>query len=182
MANIFIVHGIYGSPEENWFLWLKAELEQFGHTVWVPQFPNPDHPTLEKWTHALTPYQDKMTSSTIVIGHSLGVPFLLSVIERNEVKAAFFVAGFASKIDNQFEEAMKTFTQRTFDWERIRRNCKNFIVFHSDNDPYVKYEKAEELARHLGVEINLVPGACHFNATAGYTEFEALLDKIKLFL
>ena len=179
MANIFIIHGIYGSPEENWFPWLKTELEKLGHTVWVPPFPHADHPTLEEWTLALKPYQDKITPSTIVIGHSLGVPFLLSVIERHEVHAAFFVAGFASRVDNQFDEAMKTFTERAFDWERIRRNCKNFFVFHSDNDPYVEYEKAEELAGHLGVGVNLVKGAGHFNAAAGYTTFEVLLNAIK---
>lgn len=182
MANIFIVHGIYGSPEENWFPWLKKELEKLGHSVHVPQFPNPENPTLEEWTQALAPYQDKITPSTIVIGHSLGVPFLLSVIERSKINAAFFVAGFTSKVDNQFDEAMKTFTRRTFDWERIRNNCKNFFVFHSDNDPYVKYEKAEELAGHFGVEINLIPGAGHFNAAAGYTTFEVLLNAIKPFL
>jgi predicted alpha/beta hydrolase family esterase len=43
----------------------------------------------------------------------------------------------------------------------------------------VKYEKAEELARHLGVEVNLIPGAGHFNASAGYTAFEVLLNAIK---
>ena len=182
MANIFIIHGIYGHPEENWFPWLKAELEKLGHTVWVPQLPNPENPTLEEWTRAFARYQEFFTPSTIVVGHSLGVPFLLSVIERNEVRAAFFVAGFASKVNNQFDEAMKTFTQTTFNWERIRRNGKNFYIFHSDNDPYVRIEKAQELASHLGVEVSLIEGASHFNTAAGYTKFEALLDAIQPFL
>ena len=41
MANIFIIHGTEGYPEENWFPWLKKELEQKGHIVFVPQFPTP---------------------------------------------------------------------------------------------------------------------------------------------
>jgi len=30
--NFFIFHGIYGNPEENWFPWLKKELEKKGFT------------------------------------------------------------------------------------------------------------------------------------------------------
>ncbi len=31
--NFFIIHGIYGHPEENWFPWLKKELEKFKHSA-----------------------------------------------------------------------------------------------------------------------------------------------------
>jgi len=41
MRNIFIIHGSYGYPEENWFPWLKKELKKLGDRVFVPQFPIP---------------------------------------------------------------------------------------------------------------------------------------------
>jgi len=34
----FIIHGTYGKPEENWFTWLKENLEERGHEVIVPSF------------------------------------------------------------------------------------------------------------------------------------------------
>jgi len=40
MANIFIIHGAYGNPDENWIPWLKTELEKLGNRVFVPKFPS----------------------------------------------------------------------------------------------------------------------------------------------
>lgn len=39
MNNVFIFHGTEGYPEENWFPWMKRELEQNGCSAFVPQFP-----------------------------------------------------------------------------------------------------------------------------------------------
>ena len=56
--NFIIVHGIQGSPEENWFPWLKKELELSGCNVFVPQFPNPQKPVLSEWLETLDQYKD----------------------------------------------------------------------------------------------------------------------------
>ena len=182
MANVFIVHGVEGYPEENWFPWLKKQLEQLGHNVVVPQFPTPENQTLSSWLEVLEQYKQFLTPATIFVGHSLGVPFVLNVVEKYPIKAAFLVAGFVGKAGNQFDEGMKTFAQKSFHWQQIKSNCQNFVVFHSDNDPYIRLEKAQEVAGHLDIEVTLVKGAGHFNKTAGYETFDLLLEKIKPFL
>lgn len=179
MSNIFIFHGVGGHPQENWFPWLKMELEKSGHNVIVPQFPTPEGQTLENWLKVLNEYEDELNSDAILVGHSLGVPFALNVIERFPVRAAFLVAGFTGAAGNEFDDGMVTFAQRDFDWPRIKNNCSHFVIFHADNDPYVPLAKAEELAENLGVEVNLVPSGGHLNRTAGYTEFDLLLEKLK---
>jgi len=61
----------------------------------------------------------------------------------------------------------------------IKQQADNFIVFHSNNDPYVSLANGEKLADNLDVLLNFVPNAGHFNQKAGYTKFELLLEKLK---
>lgn len=178
MATVFIIHGVEGHPEENWFPWLKAELEKRGNKVIVPQFPTPEGQTLENWLAILKTHEADLTPETILVGHSLGGSFILNVLERYPVKAAFLVACVFGVLGNAFDEGMKTFAQHEFDWPTLLANCPHFEIFHSDNDPYIKLEKAEDLSRHLKTTVTLVPGAAHFNASAGFTRFELLLEKI----
>jgi len=182
MSTIFIFHGVGGTPQENWFPWLARELTKLKQEVIVPQFPTPEGQTLQSWLKTLDSYNDKLDGEAILVGHSLGVPFALNIIERQPVKAAFLVAGFTGVAGNVFDEGMKTFAQREFDWDKIKKNCKRFFVFHSDNDAYVSLRKGEELARNLGVEVTLVPGGGHLNEGAGYFEFPLLFKKICMIL
>lgn len=181
MTYVFIIHGIGGSPSENWFPWLKAELEKLGCRVFVPQMPNPENPKLESWLDAFEGYKPQLENS-IVIGHSLGVAFLLTLIERLDkpIKAAFFVAGFTTPLDNpEFDELTGIFVERRFDWSRIRRNCGSFYVISSDDDPYVPLEQGRSIARNLKTELIVLKNARHMNEEAGYTKFDFLLEKIK---
>lgn len=175
MATVFVVHGKENNPSGNWFPWLKEEMEKLGHRVFVPQFPTPENQTLPNWLKVFEKYRGHVTSDTIVVGHSLGVPFLLTIVEKNPVKAAFFISGF---VNNPLDESVQTFC-RPFNWEQIKRNCKYFRVFHSDNDPYFGLEKGEELARNLGTKVIFVKGAGHFNLASGYNKFDLLLAKIR---
>src|SRR3989344_4778823 len=174
--KFYIIHGAYGDPEENWFPWLKTKLEGLGHQVFVPKFPTPENQTLNNWFNVFNKY--KLNGESVLIGHSLGVPFILNLLERNKIKAAFLVAGFCTLPENQFKEGMVSFVKQ-FDYDKIKSNCNKFIIFHSDNDPYVPLERAEELKRELDGELIIVKKAGHFNEAAGYTKFELLLEKIK---
>ncbi|MBI2463545.1 serine hydrolase family protein [Candidatus Peregrinibacteria bacterium] len=179
MRNIFFIHGVNGNSRENWFPWLKEKLEAEGNRIFIPQFPTPKGQTLKNWLKAFEPYEKYLNENSIVIGHSLGVTFLLNILEKHKVRAAFFVAGFTGHLGKQFDDGIKTFAQRKFNWDAIRSNAKHYVIFHSDNDPYVKLKKAEELAKNLGIKICLIKNAGHFNEASGYTRFEKLFKKIK---
>lgn len=177
MNSVFIIHGADGHPQENWFPWLKKELETIGHQVFVPQFPTPKNQTLKNWLKVINKYQ--ITQDTIWIGQSLGVPFILNLLEEHKARAAFLVAGFTGLAENPYDPGMKTFAQRTFNWTKIKKNCANFEVFHSDDDPYLKLEKGQALADHLKVKLTFIPHAGHFNTASGYQTFPLLLEQIK---
>jgi len=186
MTKYFIIHGSYGNPKENWFPWLRKELEKGKkNTVFVPKFPTPENQSLDNWMKTFDEsYLSKVDEDTIFIGHSLGPAFILSVLEKIDlskpIRACFFVSGFLGLLGNkEFDDVNKTFTDKKFDWNKIKKNCEKFYVFHSDNDPYVSLEKAKELAKKLNTKIILVKNAGHFNKSSGYIKFELLLEKIK---
>jgi predicted alpha/beta hydrolase family esterase len=184
MRNVFIIHGSYGNPKENWIPCLKEELEKLGCKVFVPEFPTPENQNLKSWRNTFKNYEKYIRSDTVFIGHSLGPAFILNLLETHKAKAAFFVAGFIGLFtgkyaDPKFDEVNKTFTERVFDWKSIKDNCKIFYVLYSDNDPYVPKEKANQLGKLLDTEPIVVKGAGHFNSKAGYTKFELLLEKLK---
>lgn len=176
-----IIHGAYGHPEENWFPWLKKELEGLGHEVLVPRFPTPEGQSLENWMKVMNKHP--IDENTVMIGHSIGPALILRILEKQKLRAAFLVAGFLGALDSEeVDEINSSFFKDPFDWDAIKNNCKNIFVIGSDNDPYVPLEKTNELARNLGVEPIMVKDAGHFNKAAGYTEFPFLLEKIKKLL
>ncbi|MFH1064493.1 MAG: alpha/beta fold hydrolase [Candidatus Woesearchaeota archaeon] len=179
--KIIIIHGAYGNPDENWFPWLKTELERAGHKVFIPTFPTPEGQDLENWLKSFQEYKEYLDEDTILVGHSLGPALILTVLERIDkpIKAAFFVAGFIGLLNNtEFDKINKTFVNKQFNWNKIRTNCKNFFTYASDNDPYVPLNKTDELSERLGIRTILVNKAGHFNAAAGYTKFQRLLDDV----
>ncbi len=180
--NAVIVHGSFGCPAENWFPWLKEELEKLGCTVFVPRFPTPEKQNLKNWLTVFAEYAQYLDKDTILIGHSLGCAFILNALEGigKQIKAAFFVAGFTGNLNEpEFDEINSSFADKEFDWVKIRKNCRQFFVFYSDNDQFVPQRKALDLAEKLNIKPILVKGAGHFNEKAGYAQFPLLLEKIK---
>jgi predicted alpha/beta hydrolase family esterase len=178
--NAFIFHGTGGYPEENWFPWLKSELEKIGIDTIVPHFPTPEGQSFDAWMKVLKPDFNKISAETILIGHSLGGIFTLKLLEtlKSPVRLSVTV-GTPIGIEpiKNFEQD-KAFAGFNFDWQKIKQNSKNFIVYHSDNDPYVGLENGQELVKNLGVDLTFIPNAGHFNKAAGYIKFEELLNKI----
>lgn len=186
MSNIFIFHGTEGYLEENWFPWLKHKLEKRGHTVFVPQFPSPPivPAKINEWFDVLKEYDRYIDEDTILIGHSLGGIFTLRVLEKltHPVKASFFVGtpiGIRPILNYDRDSAFSGFT---FNWKEIKNKAQNFVVYQSDDDPYVGLENGKRLAEYFGVELSFIPNAGHFNKKAGYIKFDELLNKLEKYL
>ncbi len=181
MSNIFIFHGADGNAKENWFPWLKEKLEEEGHAVIVPSFPNSDEPKLNEWLEHLKKYKEQINEDSILIGHSLGAAFALRLLEQRsiDIKACFLVSAVWDVMNNEYDEKTTSFIEGRFNWELLKKKAKHFEVIHSNNDPYIALEKAEVLADKLNVPVSLVQDAGHFNNSSGYTKFDLLLEKVK---
>jgi predicted alpha/beta hydrolase family esterase len=179
--NIFIFHGTAGNPQENWFSWLKKELEKNGHRVFVPQFPTPIGESLESWLGVLDRYKQQINKNTILIGHSKGGLFLLRLLEKlkQPVYASFLVSTAIGIKPYVFYDLNHKFAHGyKFDWIKIRSNSKHFIVYHSDNDPYTCLANGEQISKKLNINLTFIPNSGHFNTKSGYTKFDKLYEDI----
>jgi uncharacterized protein len=183
IKQAFIIHGSNGSPEGHWLGWLAGELKRSGYMVIAPQFPiGKQKQFLKKWLATLEPFKEALNGA-IIIGHSLGVPFILNVLSLWDVKleAAFLVSGFTGCLAPEVkatEYNIDDFSCRPFDWNLIRSRSKQFEVFHSDNDPYIPLKNAEEYAEKLGTIPFIIKGGAHITIDEGFSEFPFLLQRI----
>ena len=175
-----IIHGTGGSPEGNWFPWLKKDLEAIGYEVIIPRFPQPERQSLDSWMKEFGKYT--IDEKTILVGHSIGSAFILNILENTnkKIKAAILVAGFTGLLDNDFDKYNKTIAERDFDWKKIKQHCDMFYVINSDNDPYVPLEKGKSLAKNLGSELIILQNAGHINMEFGITKLPIVLDIMRL--
>ncbi|MFH0737612.1 MAG: alpha/beta fold hydrolase [Candidatus Micrarchaeota archaeon] len=180
MTDVFIIHGTAGHPQENWFPWLKQELEKRGCKIFVPQFPTPENQTPETWFEVFDKYKKEFTNDTILVAHSLGGAFALRILEHYpvEIKAAFFVATPIGIRPIKNWKGDEPFIGHPYNWGEIKSHANRFVVFHSDDDQMVGIGNGIELARRLEAEFVRLSNAGHFNASAGYTKFVLLLEKI----
>jgi len=182
MKTAFIFHGTEGYLKENWFPWMKKELEQEGYRVFVPQFPSPPivPAKISEWFDVFKDFEKFIDENTILVGHSLGGTFVLRVLEKldHPIKAAFFVGTPIGVQPILNYDRDSSFSGFSFDWENIKKKAAHFAVFQADNDPYVSLGNGQELAKKLSVKLDFVPNAGHFNAKAGYLKFEKLRDKV----
>lgn len=184
--NVFIFHGTMGSPEGNWFPWLERELRVLGIEVFVPRFLTPEGQSLDNWLKIFEPYQDKVNSETVFVGHSMGPGFFLRLLEKrnSSIKAAILVAPFYKQVGVEpFISLNKSFIDHNFDWLKIQENCGKFVIYCGDDDPYVPIEQPKFIAKKLGGKLKIIKGGKHLNAdTPGYTKFPKVLEEIKKWL
>lgn len=196
-----IMHGSYGSPEENWFRWLEKELKQLGHDVILEQFPVDSWDKIEKvGTDKIGSYQaieslaswEKYFVDNILpkikgeevsfVGHSIAPIFMLHMLNKYDfkLKQAVFVSPFFNIPDApsvwQFYPVNKTFYSYDFNFDKIRSHIGKSYVIYGDNDPYVPSTEPPLFAEKLGAEIHVVPSGGHCGGI--FKEFPLLIELV----
>ncbi len=197
-----IMHGSYGSPEENWFRWLEKELVSLGHTVILEQFPS------DNWDDIIKIGNDKRDSYTAIqtltswekyfvdlilpkikdeeigfIGHSIAPIFMLHMLDKYDfkLKQAVFVSPFFNIPDApsvwQFYPVNKTFYNYNFNFDKIKSQISKSYVVYGDNDPYVPATEPPLFAEKLGAKIHVVPSGGHCGGI--FKQFPLLLEFTK---
>jgi len=182
MKNAVILHGTTGSPEGNWFQWLKGQLEAEGLQVWLPSLPHPEHPSLREaadFVHEHCPFP--INVDTLIVGHSSGAILGLILAQENKAKIGGLVAVSVFYDNSLGWDANDRLFDVPFDWPAIRANANKLLFVHSDDDPYVPLEQAQFVADNCKGEIVVLPGQGHFNLEKSeeYRAFPKLLELIK---
>lgn len=188
VRNAVILHGTQGSPDGNWFPWLDDQMQAKGFTVWRPQLPHAEQPSLHQWVefvHQNAPFE--LDEHTIIIGHSSGAVLALALVQEasKPVGAVVGVAAFAAQVGNSVAtnwEANARLFDIVLDWRVIQMNVlQQIVLLHSDDDPYVPLVHAKYLTAQLGAELTVVPGQGHFNLekSSSYTQNWYLLRILK---
>lgn len=179
-----ILHGTGANHTDNWFPWLKNELEKQGHSVWVPDLPNADRPNIKKYNELLLS-QNFDFSNAVVIGHSSGAVAILGLLEalpkNSKINTAILVGAFTKRMtESPSWEMLKELFDNPFEYEGIRQKSGQFIFVHSEDDPYCPIEQAEFLSTKLGGEMHRFTKMGHFSKRLDprFDKFPELLDII----
>lgn len=177
--RVFIIHGWEGTPNSNWFPWLKKELGKYGFEAAVPQMPNADFPQMGEWLAHLQKIVGEPDENTFFVGHSLGAIAILRYLEAllpgKKAGGTILVAGFSEEIGI---EELKNFYPKPLDYEKVKNSVGEIIVINSDNDNLVPLVQGEIMRDKLGAKFIIIPNGDHLNAGDGNFEFPLVLDEI----
>lgn len=160
---------------------MKRELEQKWYQVFVPAFPTPENQSLDSWKEVFKQYEKYIDENTIFIAHSVWPAFVLSILEQMDIQvhACYFASGFLWNINiASFDVLNTSFVNKSFNWEKIKNNSKEFYMCHGSDDPYVPLKNAQVMADNLGIKIDMIEWGGHLNSESGYVSFEYVWEKI----
>ncbi len=183
MRNYFIIHGSFGSSQNNWFPWLESEITSMGEgRVFNLDFPvGYNHQTYSNWEMVLNSVKRFINEDSVFFCHSISCIFLVKYCIKNNLKIgrAILVSGFNQYLGLNEEYDDVNCTMYTNRLEEFKKLCKDRICYYATNDPYVRYDKLSEFAEKLDAKKVISDTSGHFNADSGYTEFKELLQYVK---
>lgn len=170
MKRVFIVHRWDGTPDADWYPWLKEELEERGFSVIIPALPDTHAPKIDAWVGALAKAVGTPDKETYFIGHSIGcqtiLRYLASLPEKVVIGGAVFVAGWftLNQLDTDEEKAIAApWLETPIDFAAVQKHAKNFSAIFSDDDPFVPAENVKLFKTRIGADTFLENGKGHYN-------------------
>jgi predicted alpha/beta hydrolase family esterase len=165
MKNALILHGTLGSPDGNWFTWLGNEFRDRNMQVWTPSLPHAEQPSLREWAdyvHANVPFE--INEDTVIVGHSAGASLSL-ILAQESKKPIGCVAAVSVVRDNEWLDWRPNdrLFDVPYDYVAIQAMANRLLFLHSDNDPYVPLEHAQDVASRSHGELIVIPEQGHFN-------------------
>lgn len=142
VSKIILLHGKDTNSKEKRYPWVKEQLEFNWLEVFCPDLPNSKDPNINEWLNEI----DKLSpdENTIIIWHSRWWVAALRRLEKNnqKIKKTILVAAndWKSKYISHWENNKGFYTENGYNFNKIKGNCNEFVIFHSKDDQWVSYE------------------------------------------
>ncbi len=187
--KVVLVHRWDGTPEYDWYPWLKQRLEHKGFEVVVPSMPNTAEPEITAWVNHLKKVVGVPARHTYFIGHSIGCQTIMRYLEtlpkHIRIGGAIFVAGWfvLENLENDDVTAIvRPWVETPIDFTKIKEKTTKISVFLSDNDPFGGFKNAPLFKKHLNAKVIQEKGRGHFTAEDGVTELPEVIEELNKFL
>lgn len=156
----YILHGLGASADDNWFPWLKKELEKRGDKVIVPNLPNSISPNLDDWLNTLR-REIVGNGEGIIIGHSLGGVLAIKYIEAGGLPLEVVLVGTPFGLVRNAPE-LNNFFERPMELNDDIKNRIKFTILYSHNDHFVPPSHIKSWEKLLNTKPILIPAKEHF--------------------
>jgi hypothetical protein len=166
--KVYMIHGWGGSSKDNWFPWMKAELEKRNIEVKVLDMPDTENPKIETWVKHLENEIKDIDEHTYFMGHSIGCQTIIRFIEKlpkhKKIGGCIFVAGFFDLInlDPEELEIAHPWTTSPINHLRVLDHCNRFLAFFSKDDPDVHLDESKKFKEKFDAKLIITDGKGHF--------------------
>ena len=176
-TKVILIHGNgRGSPDDNWFPYLKNELEKLGLLVVAPQFPDADLARASYWLPFLI--ELGVDENTIIVGHSTGAIAAMRIAENNKLLGSIFVGAYASDLGLETEK-LSGYFDTPWDWQAIKDNHQWIVQFASTDDPWIPAAESRLVHEKLDTEYYESTDQGHFGGDYYKPDFPELLAVLK---
>lgn len=176
--KVILIHGNGGgSGSDNWFPWLRTELEKLGVTCETPDMPDPVEAKASIWL----PYIENelhTDEDTILVGHSSGAIAAMRYAETHKIGGSILVGAYYTDLGYEDEKAAGYFDE-PWRWEAIKANQPWVIIFASPDDPYIDISEPQLIRDKLDARYYELPGQGHFGDDTNKKDFLELLEVLK---
>jgi len=179
MKRVILLHGNGGGTgSDQWFPYIKRELEKAGVTCLTPDLPDAIQARKQYWF----PYFSDVLGirpDDIVVGHSSGALAIMKYAEDHRISGSVLVGAYYTDLGYEDERASGYF-DTPWQWDKIKANQQWTAIFASLDDPFIPIQEPRFIRDKLGSEYFEFEHEGHFGRTkTPKLEFPELLEFLK---
>lgn len=175
-------NGCTNIKESNWYGELHNILVDKSIPCLCENFPDPHRARREKWVPHIRSLAERTkvdAADVILVGHSSGAQAALRYAETYAARGIVLVSATYGDLGDAGERASGYYPQgkgvdetNPYRFDEMKKNCKRWVQFHSDDDPFIPLYEAERIRDGLrggedaledySFEYKMLPSRSHF--------------------